>query len=82
VPQKFFETPTPADFALLQKIQLSGVEGDMETVKWLWNKHFAAVTSDNIAFEALPPVAENGEPAEMEKLGKIPDFPYHNRYMS
>jgi hypothetical protein len=69
-----FEDPTPADFAMLQKIQLSGVEGNMETVKWLWNRHFAAVASDNLAFEALPPVKENGEPAEMEKLGKSSEF--------
>lgn len=62
--------PSPADFALMQKVQFSGVEGNMETVKWLWNQHFAAVASDNIAFEALPALTENGEPTEIENLGK------------
>lgn len=31
-----------------------GLEGTEETVKWLWNKHFAAVASDTLAFEAWP----------------------------
>ncbi|KAJ9629988.1 hypothetical protein H2204_008792 [Knufia peltigerae] len=31
-----------------------GLEGTQETVKWLWNKHFAAVASDTLAFEAWP----------------------------
>jgi kynurenine formamidase len=31
-----------------------GLEGTEETVKWLWNKHFSAVASDTLAFEAWP----------------------------
>ncbi|KAJ9611196.1 hypothetical protein H2200_004379 [Cladophialophora chaetospira] len=31
-----------------------GLEGNEETVKWLWNRHFAAVASDTLAFEAWP----------------------------
>lgn len=31
-----------------------GLEGTEQTVKWLWNKHFAAVASDTLAFEAWP----------------------------
>ncbi|KIX05599.1 uncharacterized protein Z518_06471 [Rhinocladiella mackenziei CBS 650.93] len=31
-----------------------GLEGTEDTVKWLWNKHFAAVASDSLAFEAWP----------------------------
>lgn len=42
----------------------------METVKWLWNKHFAAVTGDAWAFEALPPVKEDGSDAAVTELGK------------
>jgi hypothetical protein len=64
-----FEGPTPSDFEKLQKVQLSGVDGTKETVKWLWNKHFAAVAGDSIAFEALPPLTENRELAAMEDLG-------------
>jgi hypothetical protein len=53
-----------------QKLQLSGVDGSMATVKWLWNQHFAAVAGDSIAFEAIPPLNEEGESAEMENLGR------------
>ncbi|KAH7074898.1 putative cyclase-domain-containing protein [Paraphoma chrysanthemicola] len=63
-----FEGPTPEDFAKLQNVQISGVDGSKETAKWLWNKHFAAVAGDSIAFEALPPLKENREPAELEAL--------------
>jgi kynurenine formamidase len=31
-----------------------GLEGNEDTVKWLWNNHFAAVASDTLAFEAWP----------------------------
>lgn len=31
-----------------------GLEGTEETVQWLWRKHFAAVASDTLAFEAWP----------------------------
>lgn len=63
-----FDAPQPADFAKLQKVQLSGADGCIETAKWLWNRRFAAVAGDSIAFEALPPLNENREPTEMEKL--------------
>lgn len=31
-----------------------GLEGNEQTVKWLWEKHFVAVASDTLAFEAWP----------------------------
>lgn len=34
-----------------------GVDGNEETVTWLWNHHFAAVAGDAIAFEVWPPKA-------------------------
>jgi hypothetical protein len=34
-----------------------GVQGSKESVEWLWEKHFAAVAGDAIAFEAWPPRA-------------------------
>lgn len=37
-----------------------GVEGNEEAAKWIWNKHFAAVAGDAIAFEVIPPVAKKG----------------------
>jgi hypothetical protein len=42
----------------------------MTMAKWLWNQHFSAVAGDSIAFEALPPLKENGEPVEMADLGQ------------
>lgn len=65
-----FEAPTPEDFGKMQTMQFSGVHGTVATAKWLWNRHFAAVASDSIAFEALPPLDENGEPAAVEGLGE------------
>lgn len=68
---EILEAGAPTDFARLkEKSQLSGVEGNMTTVKWLWNKHFAAVAGDAMAFEAIPPLKENREPAGYEDLGK------------
>ncbi|ETS85332.1 hypothetical protein PFICI_03357 [Pestalotiopsis fici W106-1] len=60
--------PQPADLAKLGNFQLSGVHGSLETVKWLWNRHFAAVAGDSIAFEALLPLKEDGTPADMSDL--------------
>ena len=65
-----FGAPTPADFALMQKVQFTGVNGTKDVAKWLWNQHFAAVASDNISFEALPPFNENREPAKLDDLGE------------
>lgn len=31
-----------------------GMANNMETVRWLYNNHFAAVAADNPAFEATP----------------------------
>jgi len=38
-----------------------GVEGTDESAKWFWNKHFAAVAGDAIAFEAIPPLVNGKE---------------------
>ncbi|KAI1810959.1 putative cyclase-domain-containing protein [Poronia punctata] len=63
-----FSAPTAEDFAKLQNMRVSGVHGTLETAKWLWNKHFAAVAGDAWAFEALTPVKEDGSPASNEEL--------------
>ncbi|KAI0391129.1 hypothetical protein F5Y17DRAFT_24689 [Xylariaceae sp. FL0594] len=60
--------PTTEDFAKMQSAKSSGVHGSMETVKWLWNRHFAAVSGDTWAFEALPPVKEDGTAATTEEI--------------
>lgn len=47
------ESPTPEDFARMANSKMAGVEGSEETARWVWNKRFAAVAGDAIAFEAL-----------------------------
>lgn len=32
-----------------------GVESSLESAKWLWNHHFAAVAGDTLGFEVSPP---------------------------
>jgi hypothetical protein len=46
-----------------------GVEGSEDSAKWFWNKHFAAVAGDAIAFEAVPPIV-NGKEGTVADLGK------------
>ncbi|EJD42942.1 hypothetical protein AURDEDRAFT_126090 [Auricularia subglabra TFB-10046 SS5] len=40
-----------------------GVHGSVDTARWVWNKHFAAVSGDMHGFEAIPPVKEDGTEA-------------------
>jgi hypothetical protein len=40
--------------ASLDKYAFIGVESSMNSVKWLWNHHFAAVAGDTIGFECNP----------------------------
>ena len=47
-----------------------GVEGSEEVAKWVWNRHFASVAGDAIAFEVLPPTLANGEIGRINDLGK------------
>ena len=35
-----------------------GVKGCEESVRWIWDHHFAAVAGDQITFEAWPPNKE------------------------
>jgi len=37
-----------------------GVEGTVASAKWHWNHHFAAVAGDAIAYEAIPPLKDDG----------------------
>lgn len=64
------QAPTPEDMAKLQNGRIAGMHGVLETVRWLWNRHFAAVAGDTWAFEALLPLAEDGSPGKPEDLGK------------
>ncbi|KAL5041444.1 hypothetical protein BDW71DRAFT_201361 [Aspergillus fruticulosus] len=52
-----------------------GVEGNEATAKWFWNKHFAAVAGDAIAFECLPSTKEDGTE------GTIGDLVLHQYFL-
>lgn len=45
-----------------------GVEGTPESAKWHWNKRFAAVAGDAIAYEAIPPILEDGSEGTVAQL--------------
>lgn len=42
--------------AAMASYSVCGIEGTIEMARWLWNHHFAAIASDNIAVEAMPPM--------------------------
>ncbi|CAG8319033.1 unnamed protein product [Penicillium salamii] len=41
--------------------QMCGLEGSKDMARWLWDQHFAAVVSDNMAVEAMPPIVDGVE---------------------
>ncbi|CAG7950841.1 unnamed protein product [Penicillium nalgiovense] len=41
--------------------KICGLEGSKEMARWLWDHHFAAVASDNMAVEAMPPMIDGVE---------------------
>ena len=49
--------------------EIAGVRGNMDTVRWVWNRHFAAVAADNPAFEQFPPIKEDGSMDDLRNLG-------------
>lgn len=66
-----FANPQPSDWARLQTPRIAGMHGSLESAKWIWNKHFAAVAGDAIAFEALMPLKEDGTPGTPNDLGRF-----------
>lgn len=51
--------------------QTCGVEGNEASARWFWDQHFAAVAGDAIAFETIPPLQEDGQPAGIDGLGEF-----------
>lgn len=43
---------------------ISGVRGHVDTARWVWDRHFAAVASDTIAFEHIPARGHDWKPDE------------------
>ncbi|EHA49664.1 hypothetical protein MGG_08476 [Pyricularia oryzae 70-15] len=63
-----WEAPSQQDMAKVMRGTISGLHGAVETVRWLWDRRFAAVVCDNNAVEAIPPVKEDGSVAAMEEM--------------
>ncbi|KAJ5368908.1 uncharacterized protein N7496_008668 [Penicillium cataractarum] len=61
---------------LMDSHRTVGVEGSVETAKWVWNHHFSAVAGDAIAFEQTPPTLEDGTE------GGIRDLVLHQYFLS
>ncbi|KAI6344243.1 hypothetical protein MCOR25_011101 [Pyricularia grisea] len=66
-----WEAPSEEDFAKIMRRTISGLHAVEETVRWLWDRRFAAVVCDNNAVEALPPLNEDGDVGEMEDLCEL-----------
>ncbi|CAH0050556.1 unnamed protein product [Clonostachys solani] len=49
-------------------VTMSGVDGSVETARWIWNHRFVAVASDNNSVEALPPLKPDGSPGGFDEL--------------
>ncbi|KAJ1706635.1 hypothetical protein NYO67_11218 [Aspergillus flavus] len=47
--------------AAMAPLRCCGIEGTEDMARWLWNRQFAAVASDNIAVEAMPPIIDGVE---------------------
>jgi len=62
---------------LMGSHKVCGVYGSPDTAKWFWNKRFAAVAGDMIAFEQIPPV----DPKTGEK-GSIKDLVLHQYFLA
>ena len=51
--------------------QTCGVEGNEDSARWHWNKHFSAVAGDAIAYETIPPLKEDGSVGDVGGLGEL-----------
>ncbi|KAB5560334.1 putative cyclase-domain-containing protein [Coniochaeta sp. 2T2.1] len=61
-------TPAKERNTALDNGEFIGIEASMESVKWLWNHHFAAVAGDTVSFEVSPVPLGKGEVALHEWL--------------
>lgn len=69
--------PAEKQGELFMSGKLCGVYGSPDTAKWFWNKRFAAVAGDMIAFEQVPPI--NPETGEQ---GSIVDLVLHQYFLA
>ncbi|KAF2454489.1 hypothetical protein BDY21DRAFT_353074 [Lineolata rhizophorae] len=47
--------------AALDNWRACGIDGSEEMARWLWNKHFSAVTGDAYSLEQIPPIIDGEE---------------------
>lgn len=47
--------------AAMSSGKMCGLDGSKGMARWLWDRHFAAVASDNTAVEAMPPIIDGVE---------------------
>jgi hypothetical protein len=47
--------------AAMRSGMMCGLDGSKEKVRWLWNRHFAAIASDNMAVEAMSLIIDGVE---------------------
>lgn len=59
-PQSSFASPEDRKRGTQDNSVAIGVQNSEETVRWLYDRHFAAVAGDTVAFEAWPPPLEAG----------------------
>ncbi|KAJ5742426.1 uncharacterized protein N7511_011445 [Penicillium nucicola] len=52
----------------LSSHRMCGLEGNKEMARWLWDNHFAAVASDNMAVEAMPSKIDGVDQASHELI--------------
>lgn len=59
----------------------SGLENSVQIARWLWNKRFAAVASDAVALETMPPKKVDGSVGLLQDLGTFIEAafgPFHD----
>lgn len=47
----------------------AGLRGHVDTARWAWNRHFAAIAADNPALEQFPPMKDDGSTDDIGNLG-------------
>jgi hypothetical protein len=62
---EIMENPSPdafskLGFAKMDQLKLTGVRGDKETARWVWDHRFAGVASNSPFFEIFPLIGEDG----------------------
>lgn len=68
--EKVGRASSKEQYAMLERCRNCGVESTVEAVRWFWNHHFCAVTSDTMGFERSPAVRQDGTDASHDELGK------------